>query len=124
MVDYLTKNEFAQKQGYASWTAYAAANTDYVTSDALDDMIEEMTALMNEEIGVTTNVTATGTRATLLRNICYRGVMMMIDDEQARGQEAKRSIFQPRDYMYERDRDRLRSIGLRSGARKRAKWVF
>jgi len=117
---YLTKDEFAYKQGYADWDAYTAKN-NFPTEAGIDDMIEEMSALMNEEIGQTSDVTV---RLTELRNICYRGVLMMIDEELARDQEAQRSLFTPRDYMYERDRIRLRSIGYRSGARKKAKWVF
>lgn len=117
---YLTKDEFGYRQGYADWDAYAADNA-FPTEAGIDDMIEDMSALMNEEIGQASDVTV---RLTELRNICYRGVLMMIDEELARDQGERRAIYNPADYMHERDRVRLRSIGYRAGARKVAKWVF
>lgn len=121
---YLTKDQFAQKQGYDDWDAYVLKNKDYVTEDALDDMIEEMESLMNDEIGtLDTNVT-TAKYLKVLRNICYRGVQMMVDEEQARAHEGQRSIFTPQDYMPGRTRERLRSMGKRLKFRKRGKWVF
>ncbi|MDH3324006.1 MAG: hypothetical protein OEL89_00045 [Candidatus Peregrinibacteria bacterium] len=120
---YITKDQFAHKQKYDDWDAFIAAN-EYPTEDALDEMIEEMSTLMNEEIGTLgTDITA-AKYLTLLRNICYRGIIMMIDDEQARAQEERRSIFNPRDYMFERDRNRLRTIGHALKKRKRGVWVF
>lgn len=120
---YLTKDQFAQKQGYDDWTAYETANPDYVTEDAIDLMIAEMTELMNDEIGTLGTDVTTAKYLTLLRNICYRGVVMMIDDEQARAHEDKRSIYAPKDFMYERDRARLRTIGHLTSKRTIGKWV-
>lgn len=117
---YLTKDEFAKRQGYADWDAYTADN-EFPTEAGIDDMIEDMSALMNEEIGQTSDVTV---RLTELRNICYRGVQMMIDEELARDQGERRAIYNPADYMHERDRNRLRDIGYRSSARVIGKWVF
>jgi len=121
---YLTKDQYAQKQGYDTFLLYAAKNTDYVTEEALDDMIEEMSALMNDEIGTLGTDITTAKYLVLLRNICYRGVQMMIDEEQARAHEDKRSLFIPRDYMFERDRSRLRTIGHGTKKRVIGKWVF
>ena len=83
-----------------------------------------MTALMNEEIGTLGTDVTTTKYLVLLRNICYRGVMMMIDEEQARAHEERRAIYNPRDYMPERDRNRLRNIGHELRYRKRGVWVF
>jgi len=121
---YLTKDQYAQKQGYDDFTAFLAANTDYVTEDALDDMIEEMTELMNDEIGTNGTDVTTAKYLTMLRNICYRGVQMMVDEELSRAHQERRAITMPADYMYTRDRQRLRSIGMKSGLRKRGAWVF
>jgi hypothetical protein len=123
-VVYLTKDQYAQKQGYDDFNAYVADNEDYITEDALDDMIEEMSALMNDEIGIDGTDITTAKYLTLLRNICYRGTVMMIDEEQARAHEEKRSLYIPRDYMFERDRERLRKIGRLAKKRIIGKWVF
>lgn len=80
-------------------------------------MLEEATQLINMEIGTTSNVTSSG-YTTYLRNLCYRMVELMIDEEQARQGEAGRSVMIPRDYMYERDRMKLRRIGREMGYRK------
>lgn len=121
---YLTKEQFAQKQGYDDWDAYVADNDDYVTEEAIDLMIAEMTSLMNDEIGTLGTDVTTAKYLPELRIICYRGVQMMIDEEQARAQEERRSIFIPQDYMPERTRKRLRTIGHKTLLRKRGAWVF
>jgi len=75
-------------------------------------MLEEMTELMNIEIGdVTTNITS-AKYIIFLRNLCYRGVELMIDEEQGRGTEEGRPTFIPRDYMFARDRQKLQRIGI------------
>lgn len=120
---YLTKDQYAQKQKYADWDAFALVE-DYPSEAAIDDMIEEMTELMNDEIGTNGTDVTTAKYLTMLRNICYRGVQMMIDEELARAHQERRMVTMPADYMYARDRQRLRSIGMKSGLRKRGVWVF
>ena len=87
-------------------------------------MIDEMSALMNDEIGTDGTDITTDKYLVKLRNICYRGVQMMVDEEQARAHEDRRTLFNPRDYMFERDRVRLRSIGHLTSKRVIGKWVF
>ena len=78
-------------------------------------MLDEMTELMNSEVGsVSVNLT---THLTVLRNICYRGVELMRDEEQARATEIARDVGIPRDYMFERDREKLRRFGVEEGFR-------
>lgn len=75
-------------------------------------MLEEMTELMNIEIGdVTTNITS-AKYTTFLRNLCYRGTELMIDEEQGRGTEVGRPTYIPKDYMFARDRQKLQRIGI------------
>jgi len=120
---YLTKDEFALKQGYASWTAFTA-DEEFPTEAGIDDMIEEMSALMNNEMGTNGTDVSDSNYTTLLRAICYKGVQFMIDEELARAQQQIRSVFIPADYMTERHRNRLRSIGKLKGYKIIGKWVF
>ena len=87
----------------------------YPSSEGLDDMLEEMTSLMNSEMGKSEDSNLT-THTAYLRNLCYRGVELMIDEEQGRSTEEGRPIYIPRDYMYERDRQKLQRFGLESGS--------
>lgn len=121
MTSYCTTNQWAIKKSsknhsYSNFTDYAAAN-DYPEESNLQDMLDEMTELMNDEIGTTgTNITDSN-YLTLLKNICYRGVELMMDEEQARAGQKERMSFVPKDYMYERDRTRLQRIGTEKGYR-------
>jgi len=116
---YCSITEWCVKQGYDDFTAYSAEHTDYPTEDALTEMLEEATQMMNDEIGIkseTTNITDAA-YTKVLRNLCYRMVNLMIDEEQGRAHEQRRSQYTPRDYMFERDRRRLQKIGVVKGYR-------
>lgn len=113
---YCSINKWAIKQGYNDFNGYSAKHP-YPTEDALTDMLEECTGLMNEEMGdLTTNIT-TERHLKFLRNLCYRMSNLMIDEEQGRAQEQRRSQFIPRDYMYTRDRSKLHRIAISEGSR-------
>jgi hypothetical protein len=114
---YCTVVDWCVKQGFDDFAAYAVKNSDYPTENALTAILEDATGLMNEEIGdLTVNITITRHLKTL-RNLCYRMSNLMIDEEQGRAQEQRRSQYIPRDYMYERDRSKLHRIGIEVGAR-------
>lgn len=110
---YCSKDEWAYKKARTSWNDYAG-KYQYPKSNGLDDMLEEMTALINVEMGRAEDNNLT-TYVTFLRNLCYRGVELMIDEEQGRATEEGRPMFIPRDYMYERDRIKLKRFGLEAG---------
>lgn len=120
---YLTKDEFAIKKNFADWDAYYAKH-GYPSAEGMDDMLEEMSALMNNEMGTNGTDLSDSNYTTLLRAICYKGVQYMIDEELSRDQERQRTIYPPIDYMNERHRNRLRSIGKQKGYRVIGKWVF
>lgn len=108
---YCSIDQWAIKKDYASFNAYSVKNKS-PDEGGLTEMLEEMTSLMNEEAGSEDeDINLTG-HATYLRNLCYRGVELMRDEEQARGTEENRSQFIPRDYMFGRDREKLRRYGL------------
>ena len=115
---YCSKDEWAYKKARDTWNAYTGSPVlsthAYPSSEGLDDMLEEMTALINGEMGRADDNNL-GTHLTYLRNLCYRGVELMIDEEQGRALEEGRSMYIPRDYMYERDRLKLKQYGLEAG---------
>jgi len=130
MATYCTPDQWAIKQSsesktYENFDDYAASE-DYPTKEGLEDILEEVTSIMNYELGNVTGTNVTNALyTTLLRNICYRGAQNFIDLEQARAQQRpERAQFIPKDYINERDRLRLRDIGRIVKYRRRAKVVF
>ena len=115
---YCSKDEFAYKKARTDWDAYTGSPVmtthAYPSPEGLDDMLEEMTSLMNTEMGRSESSNMT-THMAYLRNLCYRGVELMIDEEQGRASEEGRNMYIPRDYMFERDRQKLQRFGLESG---------
>ncbi len=119
ILTYCSVTEWCKKQGFSNFGAFSDKNSDYPTEEALTDMLEDATQLMNLEIGIQStgnNISDTG-YTTMLRNLCYRMALLMIDEEQARAHEQRRSQFIPRDYMFERDRNKLQNIGRIKGYR-------
>lgn len=113
---YCSVKEWLSKQGYSSFGEFTAKNSDYPTETALNDILEDATALMNEEMGgLTINITITK-HLKFLRNLCYRMTNLMIDEEQGRAHEQRRSQYVSRDYMFTRDRDKLQRIGIENGS--------
>lgn len=120
---YLTKDEFAIKKNYADWDTYFAAK-GYPLEAAMDDMIEEMSDIMNDHAGVTTDVTD-DQYVKRLRRICYDGVCYMMDADQQRAHERERTMIIPRLFMRPDDRAWLRNvIGKIKTTRKVGKIVF
>jgi len=110
---YCSKDEWAKKEGYASWAVY---DKEYPTEAGLDDMLEDMSGLMDDEMGNTTGTEISSTTyAKILRNICGRGISLMIDEEEGRNRGENTMTYVPKDYLHERDRDRLHRIGVLLG---------
>jgi len=107
---FMTNDEWAKKKGYTqfltdSGNGYVDKN-DYPTADALDSFREDAYALIITGARGIPNLTA-----HYLRNLEYRMVELMIDEEQGRATEEGRPMYIPRDYMFQRDRDKLSSAG-------------
>ena len=87
-------------------------------------MIEEMSDIMNDHIGVSTDVT-TAQYLKRLRRICYDGVCYMMDADQQRAHQRERSMITPRLYMRPDDRVWLRqTLGKAKNRRSAGKVVF
>lgn len=113
MASYCTVDQWAVKKNYDDFTAY---NKEYPTEATLQSMLDEMTGLMNDEMGNFTGSNVSDSQyLETLKNICYRGVELMIDEEEGRSGGFNTMQYAPKDYMYERDRKRLQTIGARKG---------
>lgn len=87
-------------------------------------MIEEMSDIMNDHVGVTTDITDTQ-YIRRLRRICYDGVCYMMDADQQRAHERVRTMIIPRLYMRPDDRAWLRiTVGKAKKKRSAGKVVF
>jgi hypothetical protein len=83
------------------------ANNDYPSAATLTDFREDAQGLINTEARGSPNL-----NANYLRNLEYRMVELMIDEEQGRATEDGRPIYIPRDYMFDRDRKKVANSGV------------
>ena len=109
---YCTKEDYAFKRAKLTWADYADA-FNYPTEDGLEDMLQESTAIINVAMGRSEDSNLT-THPTFLRNLCYRMVRLMEQEELGEA-EGDYNRFIPKDYLYERDRNRLLRFGREAG---------
>ena len=112
----MTNDQWAILKGFTQFLSAAgpspAAGSGYLDKNpyppvaTLDSFRDRAKGLMDSEIRGTSNLSA----ATLM-DLEFRMVELMIDEEQGRETEDGRPIYIPRDYMFQRDRDRLSSSG-------------
>jgi hypothetical protein len=103
---YMTNDQFAVRKNYANFAAFAADN-EFPIEATLNKMRDDAAGIINEEIGVTSNIS---THASYLESLEFRMVELMIDEAQGRATEEGRPVYIPRDYLYERDRRKLHSF--------------
>jgi hypothetical protein len=82
-------------------------NNDYPSAITLTSFREDAKAIMDSNVRGTPSATDTN----YLRNLEYRMVELMMDEEQGRETEDGRPIYIPRDYLFQRDRITLAGIG-------------
>lgn len=114
MATFMTNDYWAQKKGYTKFLADSGNGfvdkNDYPPATTLDLFREDAYAII---VGETNGVPA-ATHNNYLRNLEYRMVELMLDEEEGRETEEGRPQFIPRDYLFQRDRDRLAAIGSSS----------
>lgn len=115
VISYCSKEDYAFKRAKLTWADYADA-FDYPTEDGLEDMLQEATALMNVEMGRSEDNNLT-THPTFCRNLCYRMVRLMEQEELGEA-EGDYNRFIPKDYMFERDRNKLHRFARETGSLK------
>jgi hypothetical protein len=115
-VTNLTNDQWAILKGYTQFLAAAGPDppagsgfldgNDYPTAAALDLFRSRANGLIK--------TCARGTPtldSDYLMDLEFRMVELMMDEEQGRETEDGRPIYIPRDYMYERDRQKVASSG-------------
>lgn len=107
---FMTNDEWAIKKNFTQFlsngsTGYLDKN-DFPSAATLDSYREDAHGMILTEARGLPNL-----NAKFLRNLEYRMVELMIDEEQGRETEDGRPIYIPRDYMFQRDRDKTSSSG-------------
>ena len=105
MATFMTNDEWAIKKDFADMVAYTVANP-YPSATTLDSFREDAHGNILTEARGTPNLDA-----KFLRNLEYRMVELMIDEEQGRATEDGRPMYVPRDYMFTRDRAKISGSG-------------
>ena len=111
MTTFMTNDEWAIKKGYPQFAAGVGsvgylANNSYPPATTLDSFREDAYGIM-----ITVARGIPDLSSDYLRNLEYRMVELMIDEEQGRETEEGRPVYIPRDYLYQRDRDTLAASG-------------
>ena len=107
---FMDNDYWAQKKGFSQFLAdsgagYVDTNT-YPPAATLDLFREDAYGLIVTEADGVPELDE-----KYLRNLEYRMVELMIDEEQGRETEDGRPIYIPRDYMHERDRTKVANSG-------------
>lgn len=113
---FMTNDEWAIKKGFTQFLVAAGPSppagsgyldkNDYPPAATLDSFREESHGIILTDARGDPDLDA-----KYLRNLEYRMVEYMIDEEQGRETEEGRPIYIPRDYVHQRDRDKVSASG-------------
>ena len=115
---YNTKKEWAISKNYESWDAFEYKQPNALMSDTIDDMLEEATEIINENIG-SFNINITDDRfLPRVKKLHNRMVTRMRQIQLGQGLPGKIPMFSPNDFLIDRERKYLKStIGIVLGYR-------
>jgi len=122
---YCTKDQWAQRHGYADWSAFAALES-YPDATQLQNILEDATEIMNdtEHIGcLSSNITDSDYTARLER-ICFNMANRMLDEMNARGAMGGKMFtngvmnWSQADYLMSHERAFLVRLSLVKGYRQ------
>lgn len=109
-VTYLTNEQWAILKGFTKFITDSGAGyvdkNSYPPAATLDAFRDRAKGLIDTEARGTPTLSA-----EYLKDLEYRMVELMIDEEQGRETEDGRPIYIPRDYMFTRDRDKVAASG-------------
>lgn len=111
---YCSRNQWAERKGYATWAAYVAAGYGEPTQQELDSALEDATDIMNDPEHInckSTNITDTDYTQRLER-ICYNMANRIMDVERNRGRQGAMFQFSPQDFLFDKERKFLIQIAL------------
>lgn len=115
---YTNKDEWAVSKNTESWSDFDYKHPNALVNDTIDDMLEEATEIINENIG-SFNVNIDDARfLSRVRKLHNRMVTRMRQIQLGQGIPGKLPMFSPNDFLQERERKYLKStIGVVLGYR-------
>lgn len=110
---YTNKDEWAISKNYENWSAFNDKNPNALVNDTIDDMLEEATEIINENIG-SFNVNIDDARfLARVKKLNNRMVTRMRQIQMGQGLPGKIPMFSPNDFLIDRERKYLKStIGV------------
>jgi hypothetical protein len=121
---YATTDQWAIQRDYASFAAYNTANPNAVIEAKLTALLDKATSIINRNIGSYSTSVTSSVYTTDLKYLCIEMVDRMLQINFAEGKTQNIPMFSPNDYLVERERENLRSIGKILGYRKVGRLVF
>lgn len=122
--DYFATRRSSKTKPFTDWDDYTASE-DFPDENALDDVLEACTAIMNNRshMNTSSNIT-TSQDVVTLRDICYKMACRMLGMEIQMGFQGGAFAFSPADYLSERERQTLLTIGKINSKRVVGRVVF
>jgi len=108
-------DEFARKNNCSNWTEFAI-KFPFPTKKKLEDDREEANSILNEWIG-SFNVDITDPRFTTWLRRKELEVILRMHDKDINRKQGERGIYTPHDHLYERERQKCKTIGVILGYR-------
>ena len=117
MATYTNRDEWAISINYENWQDFTDKNPGALGLETIEDMLQEATDIINENIG-SYNVNITDVRfLSRVKRLHNRMVSRIRQIQLGQGLPGKIPMFSPNDFLIERERQRLKTIGLTLGHR-------
>lgn len=120
---YATKKDWAIRHNYATWAAYETARPGAPSETHINEMLEEMTEIINFEIGSFNSDVTDSRFASFLQKLCLRMTDRAFQVDLGQGTANNIPMFSPNDFLIERERAKIRSIGKILGYRSAGKVI-
>lgn len=122
--DYFAECRSSKTKSFADWDDYAASE-DWPDATSLQKALDRATAIMNNRshMNTSSNITTTQDVETL-KDICYKMACRILGMEIQMGFQGGAFSFSPADYLSERERQTLLTIGKVANKRVVGKVVF
>lgn len=114
LVSYSDKDDWAIDKNYTNWNAYTPTHPKEVK---LNNDLEAMASIINITIGSYAIISIGDGRDTWLKQLNIEMVDRKYDKQVDRTSHEGRGIYNPHDYLYSLERDKLYNIGIELGYR-------
>lgn len=117
---YCSKNQFAERKGYANWAAYVAAGYQHPDPEELDAALEDATDIMNDSEHLnckSTNITNSDYTQRLERICLSMAIAILQYRGQYEAQGAGMFRRSPQDFLFDFERRILLTASVELGYR-------